>query len=514
MGHGRIAWLLCLVGACTSRPVGWTEATHGTVAPNYGYVFDDTTVRRLDITVSSDGYKQVTDDLEAKLSSISPSLDMQSEKPIYVPVDVTCEGVTWWHVGMRYKGNASLASAYQKGSMKLPFRLDFSKFDDDFPDVVGQRFYGFRKLLFSNAYGDPSLIREKVGQDLFRAFGVPAARTAFVAVYIDYGKGSKYMGVYTMLEDPKDTLIRSQFSDSTGNLYKPQGTQHRLRRSQPDSAVHSGAPTHFAIRGGAPSHGKVALHAPRQRDRVRRLIARRWRDRRRCRSAALRDHAPPGCATGVGQLGRASRHEGPDTGPRRRTLEQPVRTSRAVAHAQARSAGLGEEVAPRARGTGAIEVLQALGLHTTAGLALADALKEADRFAVARSSTRRFADIVLGVADGGVGPAAPVGTGANGSISIRAGIEHLDAPGRRRATVCVHVAMRDGHADFALRAELTAGLAIRRSSANPEPRGRSGAARINGHIGRTGRAVHSHRRVRATVRVVLAVARQRRIEIA
>ncbi len=259
MGHSRFALLVCLIGACTSRPTGWTEATHGTVAPNYSYVFDDTVVRRLDITVSSDVYKQVTDDLEAKLSSISPSLDMQVEKPIYAPVDVTCDGITWQHVGMRYKGNASLASAYQKGSMKLPFRLDFSKFDDQFPDIVGQRFYGFRKLLFSNGYGDPSLIREKVGQDLFRAFGVPAARTTFVAVYIDYGKGSKYMGLYTLLEDPKDTLIRTQFSDSNGNLYKPQGTGADWTRFVADG---------FPIKAGERDTSDVeaaiaALHADR-----------------------------------------------------------------------------------------------------------------------------------------------------------------------------------------------------------------------------------------------------------
>ncbi len=220
----RLILLLCLVVACTHRPDGWSEATHGYGEPDYAYVFDDTLVRRLDIAVSAELYEQVTADLDKKLSSIQPSLDMQVEKPIYVPVTVTCEGLTWWHVGMRYKGNASLASAYQKGSMKLPFRLDFSKFSDDFPEIVGQRFYGFRKLLFSNGYGDPSLIREKVGQDLFRAFGVPAARATFVAVYLDYGKGSKYMGLYTMLEDPKDTLIRTQFSDGSGNLYKPQGT--------------------------------------------------------------------------------------------------------------------------------------------------------------------------------------------------------------------------------------------------------------------------------------------------
>ena len=41
-----------------------------------------------------------------------------TEAPMYVPVTVTFNGYTWNHVGMRYKGNSSLHSAYRSGVRK------------------------------------------------------------------------------------------------------------------------------------------------------------------------------------------------------------------------------------------------------------------------------------------------------------------------------------------------------------------------------------------------------------
>ena len=43
-------------------------------------------------------------------------------------------------------------------------------------------------------------MREKVGSDLFRDFGVPCARSVFCRVYVDFGEGPVYFGLYTMLE--------------------------------------------------------------------------------------------------------------------------------------------------------------------------------------------------------------------------------------------------------------------------------------------------------------------------
>ncbi|GAH57013.1 unnamed protein product, partial [marine sediment metagenome] len=86
------------------------------------------------------------------------------------------------------------------------------------------RFYGFKQLSLSSNFSDSSFLREKVAADIFREAGVPAAQTAFYQVYVDYGEGPVYFGLYTMVEVIDDTVIETQFEDDSGNVYKPSGT--------------------------------------------------------------------------------------------------------------------------------------------------------------------------------------------------------------------------------------------------------------------------------------------------
>ncbi len=145
--------------------------------------------------------------------------------PIWVPVTVEFDGQTWQQVGFRYKGNTALSMSWADNATALPFKLDFDEFEDDYPELDNQRFYGFKQLGFSNNFGDPSLQREKVAADVFRAAGVPAAQTAFYSVYVDIGNGDGFQlwGIYTAVELPDDTLIETQFADDDGNMYKPAG---------------------------------------------------------------------------------------------------------------------------------------------------------------------------------------------------------------------------------------------------------------------------------------------------
>jgi spore coat protein H len=54
--------------------------------------------------------------------------------------------------------------------------------------------------------------------------GIPSAQTSFYKVFIDFGAGLKYCGVYTMVEIVDDTMIKNQFGNDAGNLYKPEST--------------------------------------------------------------------------------------------------------------------------------------------------------------------------------------------------------------------------------------------------------------------------------------------------
>ncbi|MEQ9264843.1 MAG: CotH kinase family protein [Balneolaceae bacterium] len=200
----------------------WTTDTHSNdVDPNYDVVFEENSVKRIDITISSANWSAMQTDLDNNLSGVSVSdIDFT---PVWVPSTITFDGIDWYQVGIRYKGNSTLSSAYRSNGDKYPFKLDFDEFEDTYPQIDNQRFYGFKQLNLSNNNSDGTYMREKVASDLFRAFGVVAPRTAFYAVYLDRGNGASFIGLYTLVEEVDDSVPESQFPDDDGNLYKPDG---------------------------------------------------------------------------------------------------------------------------------------------------------------------------------------------------------------------------------------------------------------------------------------------------
>jgi spore coat protein H len=163
--------------------------------------------------------------------------DFSEENPIWVAADISFNGQTWTNVGFRYKGNSSLSGAWGSGSLKLGFKLNFDKFEDDYPEIRNQRFFGFDELSFSSNFRDSSYLHEKIAADIFRAAGIPSAHTAFYAVYMDYGQDPVYIGLYTAVEVIEDTVIQTQFADDSGNLYKPEGTGASFQAGTFDEAV-------------------------------------------------------------------------------------------------------------------------------------------------------------------------------------------------------------------------------------------------------------------------------------
>lgn len=199
----------------------WTEATHSNLAdPDYTTVFPQDAVQRLDIVITSTEWAKVQSDLASMPKTIT--------EDNFTPVWVTCElyhnGKQWYKTGIRVKGNSSLTSTYSSGIKKFSFKLDFDQYEDTYPAIKNQRFYGFKQLNLNNNYLDKSLMREKVAGDLFREYGLVSAKSSFCEVYIDTGSGSQYFGLYTLVEEVDDTVIKTQFTSNSGNLYKPDGT--------------------------------------------------------------------------------------------------------------------------------------------------------------------------------------------------------------------------------------------------------------------------------------------------
>ncbi|MFI3277925.1 MAG: CotH kinase family protein [Rikenellaceae bacterium] len=200
----------------------WTEATHSNAAdPNYDVVFEQDAVLNIYITISSSSWSAMWSDLSSNFRYIDSS--SSSYTPMWAPCTVTFNNTDWYQVGVRFKGNSSLSQTYASGNKKLSLKLDFDQYEDNYPALKNQRFYGFKQLNLNNNYEDESLMREKVGSDLFRKFGIASAQTSFCRVFINTGSNNVYYGVYTIVEEVDDTVIKEQFSDSSGNLYKPDG---------------------------------------------------------------------------------------------------------------------------------------------------------------------------------------------------------------------------------------------------------------------------------------------------
>ncbi|MBU2950080.1 CotH kinase family protein [Tamlana agarivorans] len=218
----------------------WTTETHTKdVDPNFEEVFQDHAVKRLDIVITSDRWQSMLDDMTSNYGAFGGTstgggpgnggsgggggLTETDEDPIFVPAEVFYEGKQWYRVGVRFKGNSSLQSSWQNGVLKLSFKLDFDEFEDDYPQIDNQRFYGFKKFSLKNNYDDKSMLREKVATDVFRNAGLVASHTAFYTLYVDYGDGPQYFGLYTLVEEVDGSVLDTQFFDDDGNLYKPDG---------------------------------------------------------------------------------------------------------------------------------------------------------------------------------------------------------------------------------------------------------------------------------------------------
>jgi hypothetical protein len=240
------------------RPAGWSPATHGNQAqPDYARLFSLDRVHELKISIDAATFRAMREDLKAVLpiggfpagfagapaAPVAPAAPegqadgrpfgkgggLTARDPAYFPVTVTHDGHAWTQVGMRYKGNFSLMMGSLFTVMmgapdsKLSFRLNFDRFEDAHPEVANQRFYGFKELTFSSNFDDATRMREALANELFRDRGVAAPRVAFYRIVVNTGTGDEVWGLYTLVEDPADAMLASQFGGASGNLYKPDG---------------------------------------------------------------------------------------------------------------------------------------------------------------------------------------------------------------------------------------------------------------------------------------------------
>jgi spore coat protein H len=268
--------------ATVARPEGWSEETHGNgTEPNYAVVFPDDKVNQITITIAPEDWEAMQANMvdlfgeagsggdgrglpggferpegappqpgadglgdgpelpEGRGQAEPPERrppggrpgggglgggDMTPENPMWVPATIEFEGNTWTNVGVRFKGNSSLTSGWRSGTLKLPLKLDFDQFEDEYPEIDDQRFYGFKQLSLANGFSDESFLRDAATSAILAEAGLPAAETAFYKVVLDYGEGPVTLGLYTMIEVVDDTAVERVFGSDEGNIYEAEGS--------------------------------------------------------------------------------------------------------------------------------------------------------------------------------------------------------------------------------------------------------------------------------------------------
>lgn len=231
---------------------GWSEATHGNEAePNYEVVFPDDQVNQITITITPEDWEAMQTNMtelfgeagsgERNRDGQPPmgAVDMTPENPMWVPATIEFEGQTWTNVGVRYKGNSSLSSGWRSGTLKLPFKLDFDEFEDEYPEIENQRFYGFKQFSLANGFKDSSYLRDAATALILEAAGLPVAKTAFYEVVLDYGEGPVSLGLYTLIEVIDDTAIERYFGSDDGNIYEGNGNAASFAASTYDQIEES-----------------------------------------------------------------------------------------------------------------------------------------------------------------------------------------------------------------------------------------------------------------------------------
>ncbi|MED5018768.1 CotH kinase family protein [Paenibacillus chibensis] len=179
-------------------------------------VFDKSKVTSVDITMNPK-------DLQSMLDN---PMDEKIEQ-----ANVVIDGKKLDGIGIRTKGNMTLRSVAQmEDSDRYSFKLDFDYYNDD------QNLYGLKKLNLNNNYSDPSQMREYLSYALMEKMGIATPGYSYMYVTIN----GKEWGLYLGVEAIEEPYLQRNFGDSTGDLYKPDGTGSDLKWISDDIKDYTG----------------------------------------------------------------------------------------------------------------------------------------------------------------------------------------------------------------------------------------------------------------------------------
>ena len=201
IGKGILALLLAAILAMFGFMLYWSSAAAQTNSSGLSMayentLFDTASVIEVDIDISEDDWSDLLENATAEA---------------YYDCNVTVNGTTYEHVGLRAKGNTSLSMVASSDSDRYSFKIKFDEYVD------GQSCDGLSKLVLNNNFSDATMMKEALCYDMFAFSGADASLYNYAKVSVN----GEYWDVYLALEPVEESFAIRNYGADYGQLYKP-----------------------------------------------------------------------------------------------------------------------------------------------------------------------------------------------------------------------------------------------------------------------------------------------------
>ncbi len=192
------AVLLCLCTVIFSDEIAAAAGDTGVSMEYETKLFDTGSILSVNILMSESDWEDMLENATAEE---------------YYQCDVEINGTTFYRVGIRPKGNTSLASiANDPTTDRYSFKLEFDHYVD------GQTCFGLDKLVLNNNYADATNMKEALIYDMYRFLGADASLYNYAKISVN----GEYWGVHLALEAVEDSFLLRNYGVQDGELYKPE----------------------------------------------------------------------------------------------------------------------------------------------------------------------------------------------------------------------------------------------------------------------------------------------------
>jgi hypothetical protein len=151
-------------------------------------IFDSSRLHDVQLTLDPDDWKALRE----------ASIEHQ-----FFAADITVDGETLRSVAIRARGYGS------RNESKPNIKVDTNKY------APAQELHGYKTLVLNADIQDPTLLREKLAFDVFRAMGIPTPLLSYARLTVN----GEYWGAYTLVEPVTKPFLRRTLHEDGGNLF-------------------------------------------------------------------------------------------------------------------------------------------------------------------------------------------------------------------------------------------------------------------------------------------------------